>query len=279
MAKDKCRVLIGIPTQGTRPILRLLHELRRQAPDARLAIALNSGSLEDEVISFCESSDRVDVLYSEAGYVHPRNSILEAVTDEEYVIFFDDDQYPHEHWFRSLLECADVRAADVVLGPVIPRLSRRAWAQAEDLRRPPSRAGSYAYQGDCYSGNTLVRVSSYRGQGLRFNCKYNETGGEDTAFFRCLRDAGARVWMVNGAAADEEIDDARVTAKGRFLRGVSLSRRSRQLDGRSALRAVKRILRGVLGVMQLCAGLCRGDRAQAGRGLFWVGWSIGYFCG
>lgn len=115
-----------------------------------------------------------------------------------WVAFIDDDEVPGAGWLPSLLAAADRYDADVVFAPVISEFDSGApaWAtQGTLFQRKRFQTGTVVPQREMRTGNVLIRRRRLAQDGFRFDPELGLSGGEDSAFFARLVEAGYRtVW-------------------------------------------------------------------------------------
>jgi glycosyltransferase involved in cell wall biosynthesis len=127
------------------------------------------------------------------GLSMARNAALVAAceTPTRYAASIDDDELPSPWWLQSLLDTMDTTGAAAAVGPVYPifEVPPGRWVPTSayaDLR--PPRDG---FVDDGYTCNAMLDLAAVRH--LRFDDRFNQMGGEDTIFFKQLREGGARI--------------------------------------------------------------------------------------
>jgi hypothetical protein len=66
---------------------------------------------------------------------------------------------------------------------------------------------------DGYTGNTILSVRALDAHGLTFNTCFNDTGGEDTIFFRDLGKCGEKIAAASDAIAYELVPSHRMSPR------------------------------------------------------------------
>ena len=138
-----------------------------------------------------EAANFVYLSEEKRGLVNARNAFLEyaAHKNADYIGFIDDDEIVASDWLIDMLKSMDETQADAVSGPVEIVIPENAPACLK-----------YAYQfsivKDYKSSNTLPMgnvffKSGLVRKGLRFDQKFNHTGGEDIDFFKRAAENGA----------------------------------------------------------------------------------------
>ncbi|MCP8939776.1 glycosyltransferase [Alsobacter sp. SYSU M60028] len=191
------------------------------------------------------------------GVASARNRCLDLVPEEaDYVAFLDDDERPVPEWLDELVATARALDAEIVQGPVLSELEAGTpdwFAQGRFLELGPFPEGQTLQWG--YSGNVLIATVVLRRLGLRFDGRFDRSGGEDQHFFiRALR-AGVAIHTAPRAIAWESVPASRTNLayllRRRFRVGATLALVSRiERDGPAALalRAGKGVARTGLGL-------------------------------
>lgn len=171
------------------------------------------------------------------GIAAARNRGLDALKpSDDAIIFIDDDERPSPGWLHALLAYADETSADVVTGPVEPVVDEQVphWIiRGGFWRRQSQPTGSVP--SSVATNNTLLRLSCWRSDPVRFSEALSMKGGSDTEFFRTLR-AGSdlRVLWCAGAVVQEYILPERANSKWLFRRAVRIGNINARYRGRTA---------------------------------------------
>jgi hypothetical protein len=228
------RVVVAVPSVGARDVGPLLTILREQATeldaDVEIVVLDNSAAGSSTLLSSARAHGVAVLAVRPPGLATVRNAALDAAIQRgaDAVVFVDDDELPVDGWLAALVGTAERDGADVVLGPVPVRLpaSSPDWlGDGSVLRAVPARPDG-DYSGPVNSGNTLVRLDAITRAGVRFDVRYDATGGEDTVFFDALRAAGARVSWCSTAVAHEVPDAVRLTVPGHLTRMLAAGQRA-----------------------------------------------------
>jgi succinoglycan biosynthesis protein ExoM len=147
------------------------------------------------------------------GLSAARNRALDLASGD-WLALIDDDEAAADDWLVELHRCAREFGADAVIGGVRPEFETPPppWIASNgsfDLWLPPT--GTNVDAGDALTGNTFLRAEFLRANALRFDPAFNETGGEDTDFFRRLLDHGGLVVSAREAVVHERIPRERAT--------------------------------------------------------------------
>tara|TARA_R110002167_G_scaffold310225_3_gene515091 strand:- start:822 stop:1694 length:873 start_codon:yes stop_codon:yes gene_type:complete len=118
------------------------------------------------------------------GLVYARNALLEyAVTKGcDYIGFIDDDEVVEKNWLLDMLASMDETKADAISGPieiVLPQDAPSCLKYAYQF----SKVSEYKPSKTLPMGNVFFKASLIK-NGLRFDQRFNHTGGEDIDFFK-----------------------------------------------------------------------------------------------
>lgn len=200
----------------------------------------------------------IHVVEPRRGLSAVRNRALDEVPPRtDFVAFIDDDEWAEPQWLDALLAMQAATAADIVQGPVIPsfELEPPAWMRTGGyFEVGPFQPGERLTFGA--TGNCLVRCALLARTGLRFDMRFNSSGGEDADFFERYLQGGGKIIAAPDARAHELVPATRMTTRGlvrqQFRKGNTLG----QLD--AATRQVSRYgLRAMKGARWILAGSAR----------------------
>lgn len=135
-----------------------------------------------------------------------RNAALDSTTTR-WLAFIDDDEIATPHWLSTLLECRE--GAEAVIG-------KCSAVYGDDLPGWASRCNFHSSQirGDlanAYTGNALLDMDFVRRRRLRFRVELGRTGGEDSIFFRQMKEMGGRIVYCPQAVVYEPVPPSRAT--------------------------------------------------------------------
>jgi succinoglycan biosynthesis protein ExoM len=220
------------------------------------------------------------------GVSTARNRALDLVpADADCIAWIDDDEVPVPVWLDELLYVRRTYGAPIVQGPVRPHFLSpppRWLVRGRFLELGPYRDGGSLHYG--YTSNGLIDAAVVRQLGLRFDPRFDRTGGEDQRFFGCAMAAGHRVITAEQALVHEWIPASRTTVayllRRRFRMGTTLAMidRIEGGKGRLALRALKGVGRIGLGVAQTATVLSEGRAGLVGS-LCTIAWGVGSLAG
>ncbi len=215
------------------------------------------------------------VIEHERGIVSARNRTLaEAPYDARYFAFLDDDETASPTWLARMLDVIETPETVAVQGAVQPKYRQKPpdWVDALGLFQ----MGPYEHRAQLPSAatnNSIADAAVIRAHGLRFDMRFNTTGGEDEEFFSRLKQTGGMIRSAADALVWDDVPENRTTMrwlsrrwfrKGNTLGRIALIRRQGVV-----LRMVKGV--GAIGwgaTLCLCLGF--GSRARMYRGVLEV---------
>jgi succinoglycan biosynthesis protein ExoM len=158
------------------------------------------------------------------GLSFARNRALENARGD-WVALIDDDEVAEPNWIMELLNCARRYGADAAVGTVRPRFQTKPpyWmVRSPIFHLPLPPTGTRIDIGGGNTANALLRAEFFRNCKIRFDPEFNETGGEDTDFFRRALDLGAVVVSAREAVVYDLVSPERMTAKYQIKRSLSI---------------------------------------------------------
>ncbi|SNS58939.1 Glycosyltransferase, GT2 family [Ekhidna lutea] len=152
------------------------------------------------------------LLEAKEGIVFMRNKILEEAIalNAEYLAFYDDDEAVDPLWLGELFKTLNKYKANVVQGHVKQKF--------DDLKVDELIVkffpGSFDRQtgdelNEAFTNNVLIDLSLVKKFGLKFNERFNLTGGSDSYFFLQLKMVGAKLVFCKDAIVTERIPETR----------------------------------------------------------------------
>lgn len=141
-----------------------------------------------------------------------RNAVLEEAEESgaNFLAFLDDDEIAPIDWLCALFESL-TPDADVVLGAVraIYHHNAPVWMKKASVHdtMPTVEADGVIRTG--YTCNCLIRMGSQAVVGRRFDLARGRTGGEDTAYFAEVFNAGGKILFAPDARLTEIVPDHR----------------------------------------------------------------------
>ena len=188
-----------------------------------------------------------------------RNAAIDAAhgAGATHLAFVDDDEMPEAGWLEALLVRLTAAGSAAVIGPVIPVFeeppSRWLPVSAYAARRPHN--GGLV--DDAYTGNSMLELSPIISLGLEFDPRFNDSGGEDTAFFRALRRSGHTIAWAEDAAVYELVTKERMKKSWLLKRWLSTGAREARLDSLEQSRLPSIVRNLARGIVRVVAGAGR----------------------
>jgi glycosyltransferase involved in cell wall biosynthesis len=129
------------------------------------------------------------------GLAVARNAALAAARGlgASYAAFIDDDEVPDPEWLEALLAALESHGAAAAIGPVTPLLETQPGSWLPLCAYVDRRAPRDGLVDDGYTCNAILSMDAITRANLHFDARFNETGGEDTYFFKELRDEGLTI--------------------------------------------------------------------------------------
>jgi succinoglycan biosynthesis protein ExoM len=210
------------------------------------------------------------VVEAAPGIAAARNRVLDEASGSDLLVFIDDDERPHPHWLRLLLETRVRFDAHVVAGAVVSDFDGvlDAWIGAGDFfrrRRLPTGTPIRV----AATNNLLLDMALVRRLGLRFDPDFGLTGGSDTLFTRGLAAAGATMVWCDEAVVTDHVPASRMTRdwvlRRAFRSGNSATRVDVVLAGTTPARWGARAGAVTRGLPRLLGGAARWALGRAVR--------------
>ena len=143
-----------------------------------------------------------------------RNRALDEArrTGASHIAFIDDDELPHPGWLEALYAAMSAKGTAAAIGPVVPIFERPPHGRLPPPAYADRRRPTQGLVDDGYTCNTICALSTIEANGLRFDNRFNATGGEDTYFFKQLREKGLSIAWAEEAIVFSVIPTHRMTA-------------------------------------------------------------------
>jgi len=225
------KVAVGICTHN-RPagLSALLSALDRQrlsglADDEVLIVVVDnsaSGSAQASCLSYA-STGRFALSYvrePRKGLSFARNGVIDAArhAGATHLAYIDDDEVPDPDWLAALYGTLIRVGSAAAIGPVYPIFEAPPPAWLPLTAFVTRRGQQNGLVSDGYTCNCILAMSSPAAANLVFDARYNHTGGEDTLFFKSLKEAGGTIAWAETAIVHEIVPRHRMTAKWLWLR-------------------------------------------------------------
>jgi succinoglycan biosynthesis protein ExoM len=148
------------------------------------------------------------------GLAFARNAVMAAAREAAatHLAWIDDDEVPDPGWLEALYTGLMQARSAAAIGPVYPLFELPPPDWLPPLAFVIRRTQQDGLVSDAYTCNCIVDLRFVAASGLAFDERYNHTGGEDTLFFRRLRQAGGTIAWVEGAMVHELVPRHRMSA-------------------------------------------------------------------
>lgn len=231
-------LVIGIPTYK-RPlmlrklILSIFSLDINQDLIKSVTIALVDNDIErtgepvaQELMTQCPSAfDFHYYSFPKKGLTNVRNEILDKALsfNPDYIAFVDDDEYVAKYWLNELMTTMVKNNADIVQGPNFSVFEKKPahylarWFKFENFENNEK-------LDFVETGNSMIRSKFLSDNNLKFDSRFNQTGGEDTYFGVQAIKNGAMIFWATNAAVYETIPRSRSTVQWlvkRWYRGAT----------------------------------------------------------
>ncbi|SNS59242.1 Glycosyltransferase, GT2 family [Ekhidna lutea] len=216
----KQKIAIGLGTKDRPEMLkrslRSLVDLITPEGTELLLLVCENGNSSDAlgIVENIKTRLNLNVIFfyeKKAGIVFMRNAILEKALSEQasYLAFFDDDEEVTPHWLLNLNKARVDYNAEVVQGHLIQNFEVEVDSLVQDYFPGSFDNQTGEYLEVAYTNNVLIDLEPIKRHNLRFNAKFNLTGGSDSLFFIELRRIGAKVVFCKEAVVAETIPASR----------------------------------------------------------------------
>lgn len=149
------------------------------------------------------------------GIAAARNRTLDNVPDDaDFVAFVDDDEQVSVTWLENMLITLRDTDATAVQGPVEPDYDHLPEKWIEELNI--FRVGPFQ-QGQklnfAATNNSVLNACILRDHNMRFDMRFNQTGGEDEELYGRVRDAGGIIRAAAKATVFDNVPRQRLSLR------------------------------------------------------------------
>ncbi len=219
------QIVIGVPTYKRPEMLKKLIlsiyscEIKQNLVKSIDIIIVDNDAektAENIVLSLTNKSPEQFALHyfncPKKGLAHVRNEILDRAFEfsPDLIALIDDDEYPAKDWLTELMGTLNSNNADIVLGPNKPVFEKEVHHNFARLFDTLEFANN-AQVDFVKTNNLMIRAEFVRLHKLRFDSRFNQTGGEDTYFGVEAVKVGARIFWAQKAVVFETIPDKRAS--------------------------------------------------------------------
>jgi len=151
--------------------------------------------------------DTVKIIYDNyavKGLSNVRNQLIKLALKEDptYLLFIDDDEFVTSEWLSEMVKTIQINKGDMVMGPVDSKLDDSVPDYISTwFKRPDHENNSRVYF--IRSGNLIINAKFLQDSDLRFDSRFNSTGGEDSYFGIQMIKKGATIYWAANAVAYE----------------------------------------------------------------------------
>jgi glycosyltransferase involved in cell wall biosynthesis len=157
--------------------------------------------------------------YPVKGLSNVRNELLKhgLELNPDFLVFVDDDEYVTPEWLNELVKTIMTNDGDLTMGPVNSLVNRSisgyisCWLERDDYR---NNSRLYFIR----TGNLIIRTGSLLKYNIRFDPRFNRTGGEDSYFGVQMIKAGAKIFWASKAIVYETVSEKRTNLAWLFRR-------------------------------------------------------------
>ncbi|MFT4009797.1 MAG: glycosyltransferase family 2 protein [Nocardioidaceae bacterium] len=197
----------------------LLPVLCRQAdalPEpCRIVVVDNDPATSAQAVVEGVARGSVEVVYvaePRPGIAAARNAALDQTTQDDAVVFIDDDERPADDWLHQLVSHWRAWGCAGVVGPVVSELPDETseWVRASGMfarEQHPQGANVRV----AATNNLILDRRKLRALGLRFDERFGLTGGSDTMLTRALTSHGEQIRFCREAVMTEQVPAERAT--------------------------------------------------------------------
>lgn len=233
--------------------------------DAQISVIVTDNSPDGASAGFCREhakTSRFALTYVHQplkGLVRARNACLDAARNAgaTHAVFIDDDEIAPPGWLEALFARLAETGAVAAVGPVFPVFAATPspWLPTECYVNRPRVVDAFAEDG--HTCNAIVDLRAVTACDLRFDIRFNDTGGEDTAYFKALQCHGSRIAWAENADIYETVPLHRMTANWLFRRWFRTGNVETQFGTHPAASTAERLGNLGKGVIRIGAGCVR----------------------
>jgi glycosyltransferase involved in cell wall biosynthesis len=234
---------------------------------------------------------KIDFFIEETrGIVSARNRTVKEFlkTDDESMIFVDDDEWPvHNDWIKKLVEVQESHNADIVYSDVyiIPQTDKIKWVK--EAYTSNDYGNKILATKVFYTNNLLVKREVYEDINPPFAMPFSLTGSEDVHFSIKAINRGYKAYYTPYAPVEEIFPITRATLKWFFLRGYRTGEGTTRANmyeqkniGSFIAHVIYKFLgRFVRGIQMFIKSLFTFKKAYLARGCTYMGATIGTIAG
>lgn len=210
---------------------------------------------------------------SPKGLAVARNAAIEhSLKSSANLIFIDDDEKPEHNWLTNMIAAHREFRESIIAGPVLPVLPSilPAWSPRGEFWKRNRFQHFSQVPPTIGDGNVLFPLS-FLTSGIRYDIKFNLTGGQDTKLFRESLRSGFEIRWADNAVVWEYIPEERLTveyAKERTFLASCAFARIEKAESKNSFFALLRIFRYLIrGSMYCLLGTISQNQSIFAKGL------------
>jgi len=137
--------------------------------------------------------------YPEKGLANVRNEMFERALEynPDYIACIDDDEYASSDWINQLILTITSNNGEIAVGPVIKIIESKVSPYISYWFKTPNIDNNKKIE-YFRTGNFIINVNFLQESKVKFDCKFNSTGGEDTHFgAKAIKQGANLFWAAN----------------------------------------------------------------------------------
>jgi glycosyltransferase involved in cell wall biosynthesis len=193
------------------------------------------------------------------GLAVARNAALTAALNlrASLLASIDDDELPDPSWLEALVHAIETTGSAAAIGPVRPIFETLPAPALPISAFSDRRTPKEGFVDDGYTCNAVLSLAAIDKLNLRFDTRFNETGGEDTYFFRQLLDQGMKIAWAEHALVHSVIPPHRMSVSWILRRWYRTGMIEAHLGSRDPASLMGRLINLARGGARVAAGACR----------------------
>lgn len=152
--------------------------------------------------------------YPEKGLANVRNEMFRRALEfnPDYIACIDDDEYTSSEWLNELVYSVTKNKGEISVGPVNPTIEHHVtpsisyWFKTETISN--NKRINYFR-----TGNFIINANFLKDAKIKFDSRFNLTGGEDSYFGLQAIKKGAKLFWAANAIVYETVPQSRANIK------------------------------------------------------------------
>jgi succinoglycan biosynthesis protein ExoM len=148
--------------------------------------------------------------YPVKGLSNVRNELIKnaLMLAPDFLVFVDDDEYVTPDWLNELVKSVISNKADITMGPVLTEKNNKIPDTISCWLDRPNYPNNTSLK-FLRTGNVIIDVKSLQTNQIRFDPRFNHTGGEDAFFGIQMLKKGATILWASNAIVYETVSEDR----------------------------------------------------------------------